>query len=332
MRRWSNKRPVPEEEAAERRCRRCVWTEAEDRLLLEMARAKPTGQWAKIAKAVSRLGEKGEGGKTPKQCRERWHNCLDPNIKSAAWTLAEQTRFFELHQRLGPKWATIASELGGRTDNTVKNYFYCQLRKIARRIHKSGGESSGLSVPAEGALYLAQHLRTFYLNAELPTKEHLRDRYVADMVKKKMITPSKIDAFVQALLVLPRCSSDTEDSMAKGQIAENHKLPPIPTEFLAADRSTSCFYLVDPSGPAPLSHPNEASTLEVLAHLKSFYAPRDFLALPLPNTFQCPTPAVPDDFTPSLGFQTLSANARLFTSCSSLLPFFLICKASLVLL
>lgn len=66
----------------------------------------------------------------------RWHNQLNPGIKSEEWTDEEEKKLFSMHDKFGNRWAEIARELQGRTDNCIKNHFYSTLRKAVRRLNR----------------------------------------------------------------------------------------------------------------------------------------------------------------------------------------------------
>nr|QSD99697.1 MYB family transcription factor [Melilotus albus] len=68
-----------------------------------------------------------------KSCRLRWLNHLHPNLKKGSITEEEEQKIIELHARIGPRWAKIAQELPGRSDNEIKNFWNIRKEKYLRK-------------------------------------------------------------------------------------------------------------------------------------------------------------------------------------------------------
>lgn len=97
------------------------WTQEEDAVLTNWVHHHGEKGWTKVA---SRLP-----GRIGKQCRERWVNCLKPNIKRTEWTEEEDNKIIELQATIGNKWAKMAEVIEGRTDNQIKNRWNSVLKK-----------------------------------------------------------------------------------------------------------------------------------------------------------------------------------------------------------
>ncbi|XP_058741329.1 transcription factor MYB118-like [Vicia villosa] len=91
------------------------WTEDEDWLLGEFVDLFGLQNWFYIATLIE--------GKTNKQCWNRWHNHVRPDIEKGPWSKEEDMTLIKAHKEVGNKWTEIAKRLPRRTENTVRNHW-----------------------------------------------------------------------------------------------------------------------------------------------------------------------------------------------------------------
>jgi len=119
------------------------WTLEEDRLLIAAChQLGPKPRWCDVAMAVP--------GRTDRQCRERFRNRLDPDIKRSWWTKEEDERLLDAVALFPDRWAAIArhAELVGRTDVDCKRRW---LRLTYPSEHGGGPNGADASTEAAAA-------------------------------------------------------------------------------------------------------------------------------------------------------------------------------------
>ena len=99
------------------------WTPEENHIIFDYVKKFGEKNWNKCAEFIK--------NRTGKQCREHWKNCLNPNIKKGDWTLEEDLFIMIFYKRCHGSWRELIHLFENRTENSIKNRFFSELRKIA---------------------------------------------------------------------------------------------------------------------------------------------------------------------------------------------------------
>ena len=177
------------------------WSAHEDLLLKQWVDAQGPQKWSICARGIS--------GRSGKQCRERWFNILNPNVKKGEWNPEEDALIFQMFKTCGPKWTMIAGYLEGRTENSIKNRFYSTIRKM-----KTQGQE------------LSPEVKSEVPEDKFPDSEEKMSTLIHQIQHYQVILDSTRSQIIQLENSLDTSSNDMLEELKIFQ----HGLPPIKPE------------------------------------------------------------------------------------------------------
>ena len=100
------------------------WLQKEDMLLKKWVEENGPKNWWACARTIP--------GRNSRQCNQHWNISLRPNLMVGNWTTKEIFLILVFYKKYNGSWKKMTPIFKSRTENSIKNIFYSQIRKISR--------------------------------------------------------------------------------------------------------------------------------------------------------------------------------------------------------
>ncbi|KAI1823615.1 pre-mRNA splicing factor component-domain-containing protein [Xylaria intraflava] len=160
-----------------------VWTNIEDEILKASVSKYGLNQWARVSSLLPR--------KTPKQCKARWHEWLDPSIKKIEWSKEEDEKLLHLAKLMPTQWRTIAPIVGRTANQCLERY-----QKLLDEAEQRESSGLGLTGPEGGETQAptaddVRRLRPGEVDPDPETKPAKPDTIDLDEDEKEMLSEAR---------------------------------------------------------------------------------------------------------------------------------------------
>ncbi|KAJ7349423.1 pre-mRNA splicing factor component-domain-containing protein [Mycena albidolilacea] len=157
-----------------------VWKNTEDEVLKAAIAKYGKNQWARISSLLVR--------KTPKQCKARWYEWLDPSIKKTEWSKTEDEKLLHLAKLMPTQWRTIAPIVGRTAVQCLERY-----QKLLDEAEAKENEELGLAGPGDDGPSAddVRRLRPGEIDPDPETKPARPDPIDMDEDEKEMLSEAR---------------------------------------------------------------------------------------------------------------------------------------------
>ncbi|KAL8746765.1 MAG: hypothetical protein Q9184_007698, partial [Pyrenodesmia sp. 2 TL-2023] len=160
-----------------------VWTNIEDEILKASVSKYGLNQWARVSSLLAR--------KTPKQCKARWSEWLDPGIRKIEWSKEEDEKLLHLAKLMPTQWRTIAPIVGRTATQCLERY-----QKLLDEAEARENDELGLGGPTGGETAApsaddVRKLRPGELDPDPESKPARPDTIDLDEDEKEMLSEAR---------------------------------------------------------------------------------------------------------------------------------------------
>ena len=160
-----------------------VWTNIEDEILKASVSKYGLNQWARVSSLLAR--------KTPKQCKARWSEWLDPGIRKIEWSKEEDEKLLHLAKLMPTQWRTIAPIVGRTATQCLERY-----QKLLDEAEAKESDDLGLGGPTGGETLApsaddVRKLRPGELDPDPESKPARPDTIDLDEDEKEMLSEAR---------------------------------------------------------------------------------------------------------------------------------------------
>ncbi|KAF2084483.1 hypothetical protein K490DRAFT_68792 [Saccharata proteae CBS 121410] len=160
-----------------------VWTNIEDEIVKVAVSKYGLNQWARVSSLLAR--------KTPKQCKARWSEWLDPSIRKIEWSKEEDEKLLHLAKLMPTQWRTIAPIVGRTATQCLERY-----QKLLDEAEAREHDELGLGGPEGGETAApsaddVRKLRPGELDPDPESKPARPDTIDLDEDEKEMLSEAR---------------------------------------------------------------------------------------------------------------------------------------------